>query len=318
MLAGVGGNALFCWTRSRGWEKTGLEHDGPITGVAFHPNGRTLAYAGIANRVAAPPPAPRPTSENVWRRRLAKESRRWFTGVHLYSLTGTDEFVPNRVTVPLGEGAISPESWARGLAFTPDGRTLLAAEVESVGLFRSRTNVLHWHFTEGVGVWRTVDAVAGRAQTERGAVLVGNSCLAVAGAWGVATCPVPGPAGLFVPDVGAAVAAAAAPHCGLIALYRKGRLTVWHLGRAEAVVSVPAESIARPFGTITAIALGPDGETLAVGDPGGNVTTLATPTGKQQSVYDFGVGSVRSLAYAPDGLTLSVAGDRGLVVVDVG
>ena len=317
MLAGFGGNALYCWTRSRGWEKTGLEHDGPVTGVTFHPSGRTLAYAGIARpwftAAPAPPPA-RAGSESVWRRRFARAALRPFTGVHLYSLTGTDEFVPNRVQVPHAEGmTLSPESWARGLAFTPDGRALLAAQVESQGMFSRRANVFHWHFTEGRGVWRVANAVAGRAETERGAALVGDSCLALAGVWGVAACAVTGAAGLFVPDVGAASAVAVASRCELVAVLGNGRLTVWHLRTAEAVSAVSSGA----WG-ITSLAFEPGGESLAVGDTEGTVTFLDSRTGAVASEYDFGVGPVRSLTYAPDGLTLAVAGSKGLVVVDAG
>lgn len=319
ILAGFGENTLYCWTRSRGWAMTGLEHDGPVTGVAFHPSGRTLAYAAIGRHADAPPPPPRPGSGSVWRRRFAKESLRSFTGVHLYPLTGTDEFVPNRVVVPPAEGAniINPQTWARGLAFTPDGRTLLAAHVESSGIFRTRTNVFHWHFTEAGGVWRAADAVGGRVETERGAALVGHACLALAGPWGVAACPVGGPVGLFVPDVGAAAAVAVAPRCGLVALHGDRRVAVWDLRSAGTVASVDAVSITRPFGAITSLALAPDGETLAVGDAVGAVTVLAARTGTPLSVCEYGVGRVRSLAYAPDGLTLAVAGERGLAVVDV-
>src|SRR6266545_1363223 len=112
----------WCCPRSRDWEMTGLEHDGPITGLAFHPTGRTLAYAAVGHvtTMREPPVREVPAeTPSVWRRRFARESQRSFTGILLYSLTGTDEFAPNRVRVPHPQGMVAPNNWVRGLAFTP-------------------------------------------------------------------------------------------------------------------------------------------------------------------------------------------------------
>src|SRR5206468_9045906 len=122
------------------------------TGVAFHPSGRTLAYAAIAPTwfAQAPPPPPPPPGApppSVWRRRFAREAPRPFTGVHLYPLTGIDEFVPNRLRVPTPENAtVTAQRWARGLAFTPDGRALLAGFVDAPPFGRPRAHLSHWHF----------------------------------------------------------------------------------------------------------------------------------------------------------------------------
>jgi WD40 repeat protein len=327
LLAGIGAigtrfshmsppTAVYCWTRSRDWEKTGLEHDGPVTGVAFHPTGRTLAYAGIARlgvaQAAPPPPPAGGPAPSIWRRRFAREALRPFTGVHLYSLTGTDEFVPNRVRVPQDEVTIlSPDSWARGLVFTPDGRVLLSAHSERTGFSRTRANVYHWHFTEGEGVWRVADVVAAHGATERGGALVGASYLALAGQWGVAVCPVESPTGLYVPDVQSAGVVAVASGSELVAVREQGPLVVWHLRTAEPVARAKADP-----GAVTALAFAPDGATLAVGTAGKIVTFWNPLTGAYGPERDFDVGPVTALAYAPDGLTLAVAGRTGLVVVD--
>lgn len=313
LLAGIGQNAVYCWTRSRNWEKTGLEHDGPVTGVAFHPSGRTLAYAGIAGQGFAQPPPP-PTSvpaPSLWRRRFAREALRPFTGVHLYSLTGTDEFVPNRVRVPRNDITIlSPETWARGLAFTPDGSVLLSAQSERVGFTGTRVNVYHWHFTESEGVWRAADVIAAQGATERGGAIVGN-CLALAGEWGIAVCPLSDTKGVFMPDVHATRVVAVAPGRELVAVRDPGPLVVWHLRSAEPVGRANTEPRA-----ITALAFAPDGATLAIGTAEQIVTFWNPLTGEHGPERDFDVGPVTSLAYAPDGLTLAVAGRTGLVVVD--
>ena len=103
-----------------------------------HPGLRGDRAAGVRTGAPPPPPTGGP-APSIWRRRFAREALRPFTGVHLYSLTGTDEFVPNRVRVPQDEVTIlSQDSWARGLAFTPDGRVLLAGHVERHGFSSTR------------------------------------------------------------------------------------------------------------------------------------------------------------------------------------
>jgi WD40 repeat protein len=313
LLAGIGSTALYCWTRSRDWELTGLDDKGTITGLAFHPTGRTLAYAGIAPAWSAPAPPPPPPGAPVpsaWRRRFARETPRPFTGVHLYPLTGVEEFVPNRVRVPHPEGAVvAPLSWARGLAFTPDGRVLLAAHVESPGFVQSRVNVYHWHFTENDGVWQVANPLAAVGPSENGGALM-CGYLALAGEWGVAVCPVAPATGLYVPDVRTATAVAVAPGSELVATYARGPVTVWHLRDAKPV------AVITPWWSVSALALAPNGLTLAIGHTENAVSFWDAPTGAPGPQRNFGVGPVTGLAYAPDGLTLAIAGRDGVVVVD--
>lgn len=308
---------VACWARSRGWEPSEVEHHGPLAGVAFHPSGRTLAYAGISGSFWNPtpqPPPPRPATgipPSVWRRRFAKETEREFTGVHFYPLTGVDEFVPNRAYVPWeAEGRPRPETWARGLCFTPDGRFLLAAHVMPVGGLGSRVGVFHWRIDESEGVWMLTEPTAARGDTADGAALVGGH-LALAGDWGVAACPIGPPAGLIVPKVDAAKAVAAAPRGERVATTDGTTATVWSLRAAD-----PLARVRTPHGAVSALAFAPDGRTLAVGHDGGVTAFVDAASGAVQAERDFGVGGVRALAYAPDGLTLAVAGWKGAVVVD--
>ncbi len=314
LLAGAGRTAVYCWTRSRDWELTGLEHNGPVTGLAFHPTGRTLAYSAIALGLLGSSPPPPPTGappESVWRRRFSREALRPFTGVHLYSLTGTDEFVPNRVRVPRDElSLLTPDNFARGLAFTPDGRALLAAHTEPVGLLRSEASVYHWHFTEHNGIWHATDPTAAQGRTEGGGALV-DGYLALAGRWGVAACPVASTTGLYMPVVNGSGAVAVAPAYEMVATYDHGPIVVWNLRDAP-----PVATITTAPALVTALAFAPDGRTLAAGHAGKEVSFWDPFTGGAGPERDFGVGPVTSLAYAPDGLTLAVAGRNGVVVVD--
>jgi WD40 repeat protein len=150
--------------------------------------------------------------------------------------------------------------------------------------------------------------------TERGGALVGDSCLALAGAWGVAVAPVVTTTGLFVPDVRTALAAAVSVNRELVATYQHGPVFVWHLRDGT-----PTARIVTGSGSVGALAFSPDGNTLAVGHAGiagGSVTFWEPLTGVSGPERDFGVGPVTALAYAPDGLTLAVGGRTGLVVVD--
>lgn len=304
-----------CWTRSRDWDATGIEHRGPLTGLAFHPSGRTLAYAGISSSFWNPqpqPPAPRPVTgpPTEWRRRLAKEAPRPFTGVHFHPLGEIDEFVPNRAYVPWeAESGPRPDTWARGLHFTPDGRFMLAAHVQPSGGADAPVGVFHWHFTESEGVWMLTETTATRGDTAGGAALVGG-WLALAGAWGVTACPLESTVGLFVPDVASAKAVAASRD-ERIATSDGLETRIWSLRQAEPIAVVKSAG-----GAVNALAFSPDGRTLAIGHTSGTVVFADAPTGGAQAERDFGVGWVTALAYAPDGLTLAVAGGKGAVVVD--
>ena len=246
------------------------------------------------------------------RRRFAKnDTSRPFTGVQLYPLTGIDEVVPNRLGVPQPENRpVQVESWARGLAFTPDGRVLLAAQIETVGFLSSRRTCTTGTSRKPDGVWQVVNTIATVGATERGGALVGD-CLVLAGPWGVAVCPVAPPAGLFVPDVSTASAVAVAPKGELVATCDRGSVAAWHLRTSEPI----RRARTGPDG-VSALAFAPDGATLAIGTTGSGVTFWNPHTGESEPERDFGVGSVTGLAYAPDGLTLAVAGRTGVVVVD--
>lgn len=299
MLAGVSHDVLWCWTRSRNWEPTGIRHPDGFAGVAFHPGGRTLAYI---------------TGHDLRQRPRV--------GVHLHSLTATREFDTD-VLLFREDGDEGDDRWyrdARGLAFTPDGRTLLSRTDDEDGGFFSglfdrprRAVIIHWHFTLTGDRWNAA-LVPGRTPTERGAALVGTTCLALAARDSVHVCPLDpaATAPILAPDVSRLDPVASSMTGELVAGTDGQRIYVWHLREAKPVAAwrVPP--------TVLALALSPDARTLATGGQDGAVTLYDPLTGGRGSSFNFGVGAVQSLAYAPDGLTLAIAGDRGLVVVDVG
>jgi WD40 repeat protein len=300
MLAGVAHDALYCWTRSRDWRQSGLR--GQITAPTFHPGGRTLAYCEL-------PPY---TAQRGWQ---TVDGER-FAGVRLYPLTSAGEFEPDRLPLtPLGPPPPSPYVWLRGLVFAPDGQTLLTSRRERRGLFTpAETIIMHWHFTRAGDRWRVSDATPGRTVAERGAALLGESHLALAGEWGVQLCPLePTTSPLAVPDLSKAWLVKVAPRGELVAAVDTRHLYVWQLRKEN-----PRWRWRIAPQGVTALAFSPDGRMLAVGEGTQTVAFREPLSGGLVAEYDFGVGPVQSLAYAPDGLTLAVAGRDGLVVVDVG
>lgn len=291
LLAGVGERSVLCWTRSRGWEPSGLPHRGPVTGVAFHPGGRTLAYAafGGATRTSAPDR---------------------FTGVRFYPLGPAHEFKPEVLSfVP--EGAFGLDQWLRGLDFTPDGRSLLSARVQGSGFGTPQAFVQRWDLhTSGPAWQRSTEARASETSAAGGVALLDGPTLALAGPWGVRACPIAGdPAALRVRDVSRARAAAAAPAAELAAAADEREFVVWHLRDATAVRVVTALAVA-------AVAVAPTGGAVATGQADGTVGLWDPFAAAPRATFDFGIGGVQSLAFAPDGLTLAVGGRRGAVVFD--
>ena len=133
MLAGYSDDTLWCWTRSRNWERTGIRHPGTFTGVAFHPGGRTLAYCTHPRSLLRSSVAGQPIEEQL----------NW---VRLYPLTAVSEFDPEMLQFQEAAGefeVFTRNILAKGLAFSPDGSTLLSRMDEEHGFFsRARAVIL--------------------------------------------------------------------------------------------------------------------------------------------------------------------------------
>jgi WD40 repeat protein len=304
MLAGIGPGALYCWTRSRDWEQSGLRHPNHIIlTAAFHPGGRTLAYALIPARIFTPVASPGPMLEG-------------FAGVKLYSLTSEAEFEPDLlpITGPVNSTHYR-EVWLTGLTFTPDGRMLLANRAEERGLFSTSQVILHWPFTPSGTGWR-VPETPNRSEPVNGAALFESTSLILTGQWGICVCTLDSgtSAPLQVPDLSRATGVVTSQRGELVAATGDGKLQVWNLREPHPIAawSVPPVPTREAF----AMAFAPDGRTLAISSTNRIVTFYDPFTGQCRAEYNFGVGGINSLAFASDGLTLAVAGHLGLVVVD--
>lgn len=300
MLAGIGPGVLYCWTRSRDWEQSGLRHPNhQILAAAFHPAGRTLAYALLPTRSGASA-SPGAILEG-------------FAGVRLYSLTSEAEFEPDRLPIaaPTNPTYYKP-FWLIGLAFTHDGRMLLANRSEESGLFSTSQAILHWPLTpSGIG-WRATETYK-RSDTVNGAALFENTSLILTGQWGICVCPLDSGASapLQIPDLSQATGVVTS-QCGeLVAMTGEGKLRVWNLREPHPIATWSA-----PTEAAFTMTFAPDGRTLATGGTNRIVTFYDPFTGQCRAEYNFGVGGINSLAFASDGLTLAVAGRLGLVVVD--
>jgi WD40 repeat protein len=68
-------------------------------------------------------------------------------------------------------------------------------------------------------------------------------------------------------------------------------------------------------GAVWAVAVSPDGSTIATGSWDQTVKLWDAATGRERATFKWPVGRVYSLAFAPDGLRLAAGGDTGAVVV---
>ena len=64
-----------------------------------------------------------------------------------------------------------------------------------------------------------------------------------------------------------------------------------------------------------AVAVSPDGETVATGSWDETVKLWDIRSGQERATFKWPIGRVYSLVFAPDGLRLAAGGDRGSVVV---
>jgi WD40 repeat protein len=68
-------------------------------------------------------------------------------------------------------------------------------------------------------------------------------------------------------------------------------------------------------GQVWAVAVSPDGESIATGSWDETVRLWDLHSGRERATFRWPIGRVYSLAFAPDGLRLAAGGDRGSVVV---
>lgn len=105
-------------------------------------------------------------------------------------------------------------------------------------------------------------------------------------------------------------------HGGRAVVFAAGSFLVF----ADATAAGRPRRVKTGLRSILGMAVTPDGRTVvAAGRPGeAAVEVYDVAAQSKRAAFDFGVGPAHAVAVAPDGCTFAVAGDRGLVVCDLG
>ncbi len=295
-----------------------------VFGLAFSPNGKSLAAVSCGNSAFSPPPSARAESIRLWDVATGKlqeldghaggatslafspDGKVLATGGRDGTLLLWDAATRNRLHKTTIAEEASPRKGnrvalrgIRALAFSPDGKTIASANSDStVRLFEAatgkQTRVLRGHAQSVADVAYSPDgktlATAGDDQTVR--------------LWDAATGalrnPRPGHDGntesvLISPDARRAVTAGS-----------DRTVRIWDLTTGQ------EELVLREFkSAVASVALSPRGDLLAVGMEDGDIQFRDAVSGELRRTLKGHSGMVRSLSFSPDGKTLASAAPSG-------
>ncbi|MBA4066386.1 MAG: hypothetical protein C0501_22265 [Isosphaera sp.] len=193
-------------------------------------------------------------------------------------------------------GPVTAENWVTGLAFSPDGKTLLAVAHDRVVLIDPVSGKPVGELFEKDG--GLISAAAFRPD---GAAVVTGGSAGKLRFWDVAK---RGPTGAAVPARGWVRAVAWSPDGAVIACgYRTGGVVAW-----DAKTREPRYSVGGSDEPVNAVAFSPDGRWLAVGGDDRAARVLDAGTGEAAGPPLAHTGRVTSVAFSPDGLTLVSGG----------
>jgi WD40 repeat protein len=268
-----------------------LRHEGEVHSVAWSPDGKTIASGGSDGAVI------------VWDAVTGRELRRWqprWSGVRCVAFSPDGTLLAAAAiegNVLLWDPATGAERErlgagydSRALAFSPDGKTLVAAGQRSVAVWDvpgRKWREADFQVTEVRGLAFAPDGKS-LAVSHKG----GLDLFDPAGGEPLRTLAKDGPESVvFAPD-GRYVAGVAG-----------GRFLAWDAAAGGAMAGVPGTRGA-------CCALSPDGKVIATGGDGNSVGFMDAATGLEVTVgYDGCRHEIRAMAYSPDGKRLATAGE---------
>jgi WD40 repeat protein len=313
-IADVGGS----WSRTPGTIRATFRgHLGPVTALAYSPDGRTLASADRTGVVKCWDPALDSQSQPLEQQPYAIQGVAFTPDARTlisaeYANIRTFDPATGRRT-----GGFALGHWAFAMALAPDGRTLATAgEAGEDG--GPPALIRLWDLASG----RAIADLAPREDSERATAIafspdgtllaagVERNNPAVGGvvSWVELWDPARQSRSRTVPDSSAPLAFA--PDGSVLAAVGPGGVMQFYDPATGAACAGTWPRIAG----VTAIAFSPDGTLIAAATTNHGVAVWDLASGRQRAALE---GLARPLAFAPDGLTLLARDDRDLVLVQV-